>query len=483
MKNIIACTLGLLGAGAFCAHGESPVSADGQAVPPEKGKSSVTLERQGNAQVKKSAASSAMNQASCVKIGEIKGAFYSVTTGNGAAPGKKEISVTPVKENASSGTPAASDQLAVKKDDRAVVQLALLLDTSSSMNGLINQARTYLWKIVNDMTLARQNGKLPSIQIALYEYGNSNLPSGDSWIRRVLPFTDDLDAVSEELFKLATGGGTECCGAVIDRALKDLEWNTDDPNALKMVFIAGNEPFNQGDVDYASAIARGLEKGITVNTIHCGAANNHDTALWRDGAKKGDGSFFNIDHNAAPMEPETPYDEELAGVSSSLNGTYLAYGSMKTRAAKTLNQQRQDERSRNLSFAASAGRAQAKANKDAYRNTSWDIVDLYEQNGKEAFKLIGKNELPAELEGKSGEELEAVVKQKAAERTELQKKIRKLAEQRTEWLNKWKKEQKGANGGKEPSLDDAIIQAVREQASRKQFSFGEAEGKQKNNSL
>lgn len=68
-----------------------------------------------------------------------------------------------------------------KKDDRAVIQIALLLDTSSSMDGLINQARTYLWNIVNDMTLARQNGKLPHIQIALYEYGNTRLSYNDSF--------------------------------------------------------------------------------------------------------------------------------------------------------------------------------------------------------------------------------------------------------------------------------------------------------------
>ena len=48
------------------------------------------------------------------------------------------------------------------------------------MNGLIDQARTYLWKIVNDMTLARQNGKLPDIRLALYEYGNDGLSSRDA---------------------------------------------------------------------------------------------------------------------------------------------------------------------------------------------------------------------------------------------------------------------------------------------------------------
>lgn len=398
----------------------------------------------------------------------------SIITLKETAPGKMEISITPKEENASPGTPAAPDQAAAEKDDRAVVQIALLLDTSGSMDGLIDQARTYLWKIVNDMTLARQNGKLPSIQIALYEYGNDRLSSKDAWIRRVLPFTDDLDRVSDELFKLKTYGGTECCGAVIDRAMKELAWNKDDPNALKLVFIAGNEPFNQGSVPYAAAIARGLERGITVNTIHCGDAGDPDTRLWKDGTAKGDGSFLNIDHNAAPPEPETPYDGELARLSSSLNTTYLAYGSTEVQAERIVRQERQDKLARELSPAASVGRASAKANKAAYFNTSWDLVDLYEQKGNQALEDLGNaGQLPQELAGKTAKEMEAIVKKKAGERADLQKKVKELDEQRSEWLAKWKEQQNASGGTKSNTLDDAIIQAVRRQASKKQFSFVE----------
>lgn len=624
MNHIIVCTLGLLGAGAFCAHGESPaIPAAGQPVPPEKDNPSITPGRQGNTQdVKKSVSEPE-------KVEEIKGASYSVTTRNGTAPGEMEISVTPKeetassefqavprqgkvvltrkveapagekcvscvritdkagalkeaaysiratgedssgkmeisvtprqegasgeisavqgkeqvvvitqargtapamefmagdgassgiiistvkgkkaegvkeaaysittakdavpgsmkirvipgKEEASSGTPAAPDQAAVKKDDRAVVQIALLLDTSSSMNGLIDQARTYLWKIVNDMTLARQNGRLPYIQIALYEYGNQGLPSKDAWIRQVLPFTDDLDKVSEELFKLKTYGGMECCGAVIDRAVKELKWNTDDPHALKLVFIAGNEPFNQGSVPYAEAIARGLERGITVNTIHCGNAGDSDTRLWKDGAKKGDGSFLNIDHNAAPPDPETPFDGELAKLSSSLNATYLAYGSPEVQAERLSKQERQDTLALKLSPAAAVGRASAKANKAAYFNTSWDLVDFYDRNGIQALGDLGAaGQLPKELEGKTVEEVEAIVKKKAEERGALQKKVKELDARRNEWLAKWK-QQSASRDAKPNTLKDAIIQAVRQQASKKQFSFveeNETEGK------
>lgn len=475
MNHITACAaLGLLGAGTFCAQaGSTPV-------PARKAESSVTPVQ--GVKTGNGVALMKADRSGSEKDREVREAAYAITA-KGTASGEMEITMTPKREEASPGTPAAPGQAAAEKDARAVVQIALLLDTSSSMNGLIDQARTYLWKIVNEMTLARRNGSLPFIRIALYEYGNSGLSSQDEWIRRVLPFTDDLDKVSDELFKLKTRGGTECCGAVIDRAVKELEWNADDPHALKLVFIAGNEPFNQGSVPYADAIARGLERGITVNTIHCGNAGDPDTRLWKDGARKGDGSFLNIDHNAVPPDPETPFDGELARLSSSLNATYLAYGSREVQAERLKRQERQDTLAQELSPAAAVGRASAKANKAAYSNASWDLVDLYERKGLQALgDLSGTGLLSKELEGKTAEEMEAVVKEKAQERGALQKKVKEVDARRREWLAQWKQKQGAAQGAAPNTLEDAIIQAVRQQAAKKQFSFVEENGTEGKNS-
>ena len=52
------------------------------------------------------------------------------------------------------------------------IMIALLLDTSNSMDGLIDQAKSQLWKIVNEVAAAKSvDGKQPNIKIALYEYG------------------------------------------------------------------------------------------------------------------------------------------------------------------------------------------------------------------------------------------------------------------------------------------------------------------------
>ncbi len=141
---------------------------------------------------------------------------------------------------------------------KPLIQVAVLLDTSNSMDGLIDQARTQLWRIVNELATAKKNGTAPNLNVALYEYGNSRLKA--PYVRRVLALTPDLDKVSEELFALTTSGGEEYCGQVIDDATKELKWS--DSNAdLKLIFIAGNEPFTQGDVDVRAGLPpRGRER-------------------------------------------------------------------------------------------------------------------------------------------------------------------------------------------------------------------------------
>ena len=65
-----------------------------------------------------------------------------------------------------------------KPKSKAKIQVALLLDTSGSMDGLIEQAKSQLWKMVNELAKATQNGETPDIELALYEYGKT--PRGEA---------------------------------------------------------------------------------------------------------------------------------------------------------------------------------------------------------------------------------------------------------------------------------------------------------------
>ena len=87
---------------------------------------------------------------------------------------------------------------------RPAVDVAILLDTSNSMDGLISQAKSQLWTIVQQFANAEKAGKTPQLRVSVFEYGNTKLPASENYIRQVVQLTDDLDKVSEALFSLKT---------------------------------------------------------------------------------------------------------------------------------------------------------------------------------------------------------------------------------------------------------------------------------------
>ncbi|MBT8184049.1 MAG: VWA domain-containing protein, partial [Eudoraea sp.] len=187
-------------------------------------------------------------------------------------------------------------QLEPKKANN-VVKIALLLDTSNSMDGLINQAKAQLWDIVNKFTSARcGNHQRPTLQIALYQYGNDDLSSREGYIQQVIGFSSDLDEISEKLFSLTTNGGEEFCGEVIQTSVRQLDWGKNEDH-LKMIFIAGNEPFTQGKLNYRDAVQNAREKDIVVNTIFCGNYQQGVNTHWKAGATMTGGEYMAIDHN------------------------------------------------------------------------------------------------------------------------------------------------------------------------------------------
>lgn len=118
---------------------------------------------------------------------------------------------------------ALNEPVPVATNSKQSIKVALLLDTSNSMDGLIDQAKAQLWEIVNELSYAKCKHEQPNLQIALYEYGNDGLSSYDGYVRKILAFTEDLDDVSKELFSLTTNGGSEFCGTVIQASLNELD--------------------------------------------------------------------------------------------------------------------------------------------------------------------------------------------------------------------------------------------------------------------
>ena len=223
--------------------------------------------------------------------------------------------------------PLNSELLAHREPEPPVVQIALLLDTSNSMDGLINQAKTQLWKVVNEFGSTPEGRKTaPVVQVALYEYGNDSLSKRGHWIRCILPMSRDLDRVSEELFSLTTNGGSEFCGAVLRRAVQEIAWSRQPRTATRPSLSPETNHFTQGPIHYRSVCEAAVEAGIVINTIHCGKKEAGIEGRWRHGAKAGGGEFMTIDQNSAVMHIHAPQDRRIAELNEKLNDTYLAYG-------------------------------------------------------------------------------------------------------------------------------------------------------------
>ena len=344
------------------------------------------------------------------------------------------------------------------------IQIALLLDTSSSMSGLIDQARTQLWKVVNTFVDARRDGVVPFVEVALYEYGNSELNIANNYIRLIEPLTRDLDELSRDLFSLKTNGGEEYCGAVIQRSLADLSWDPSE-TTYKVIFIAGNEPFTQGSVDARQACRDALSKHIIVNTIHCGARNEGISGSWHDGAALAEGKFMIIDQDRAVAHVDAPQDKEISNWGEQLNKTYLGYGKNWEHAVQ--NQSLADtDAIANAKAGAPVSRAVTKASMN-YCNDSWDLVDAMREKKIDPAKIPTKD-LPAEMQAMTPEARVAHIEKAAKERADIQAKIMDLNKQREAYVAEELKKQASA-GAK--TLDEALVETTRSQAAALGYSF------------
>ncbi|GAA4276966.1 vWA domain-containing protein [Aquimarina mytili] len=345
--------------------------------------------------------------------------------------------------------------------DTRNIQVALLLDTSNSMDGLIDQAKAQLWEIVNELSYAKCGHSTIQLQIALYEYGNDGLSSREGYIRQVLPFSDDLDEISKELFALTTNGGNEYCGKVIQSSINQLDWKKNDDH-LKLIFIAGNEPFTQGPVNYKDAATDALEKDITINTIFCGNYRQGIDTMWKHGADITHGEYSAIDHNHETVHIATPYDDVILKLNHQLNDTYIYYGNRG--AQKRMQQKEQDKNAESYSAANAVSRTVSKSS-GFYKNKSWDLVDAAEDEEFELEEVVAE-ELPEQLKGKSKGELKQYISEKSNERKEIQQKIQELNKKRVTYLKNNRKKE-------ESNLEAALLNAIKKQGRKKSFSWEE----------
>ena len=358
-------------------------------------------------------------------------------------------------------TKKQSAATAIAENANPKIQVAILLDVSSSMDGLIEQAKSQLWNMVSTMGKAKCDGGVsPKIEIALYEYGRSTNNQAAGYVKQISAFTSDLDMLSQKLFSLTTNGGDEYCGQVIYTSLQDLKWDAVQEN-YKVIFIAGNEDFLQGNLLYTKACNEAKQKGVIVNTIYCGDRMQGIREHWNLNAECGNGSFTVINQNEKVEDIPTPYDSMIISLNDKLNNTYMAYG---YGGRQNIEMQASVDQ---LNFASSKGaaikRTAVKSNSKLYKNESWDMVDADGIDEKFIDKL-DKKTLPDSLKNKSTEELKVIVKEKSVLRGNIQKQIGEATTQRELFIANEKAKKAVKNNI--ATLETEVEKIIKEQAKR-----------------
>jgi hypothetical protein len=353
------------------------------------------------------------------------------------------------------------------------IDLVVCLDTSGSMNGLIDSAKIKLWDIVNELAKVKPT---PNLRVALYAYGSPSFGADSGYVHKECDLTNDLDEVYSKLTALRISGGDEYVARVSQAALKQQKW-CESPNALKIIFVCGNEAVDQDKIVHLNDVAQLARKqGTIINTIYCGTATHHDAAGWRDFAIKAGGAYAHIDMNKATHDPvagmKTPFDEKLLVLNAGLNKTYVAFGA---RGAEKVQQQAaQDKAAAGAAPGAALARAETKANA-LYKNSTWDLVDRMKEEKDFDLSKVKEEDLCEDLKKLKPEERMPYLKKKAEERGVIQKENNELSGKRAKFLDDERKKLPKAEGDK--ALDEALKGMIRDQATSKGFELPKDEKK------
>lgn len=375
------------------------------------------------------------------------------------------ISLLPSMSTAFAGTPTATTSDTSSMVSQALqqpkIEVVFVLDTTGSMSGLIHAAKEKIWSIAGTMAQAQT---APEIKMGLVAYRDR----GDAYITQTTDLSDDLDSMYAKLmdFKAQGGGDSpESVNQALYDAVHKFSWNQDQ-STYKVIFLVGDAPAHmdyQDDVKYPQTLKIATDKGIVINAIQSGH-NRQTTRNWQRIAKLGQGQYFQVEQSGNAVAIATPFDSELAELSSQLDRTRVYYGTHQDKRKQAAKVAASSKMYTESSKASQARRAAYNSTASGKRNFLGDkeLVEEVSQ-GKVELSSIAKEQLPAEMQAMQPQAQQAYLKKKAEKRALLQQKIRALSEQRDTYL----KEKVAATGADKDSLDLQIFEAIQEQSAKK----------------
>ncbi len=341
------------------------------------------------------------------------------------------------------------------------IEVVFVLDTTSSMSGMIQAAKDKIWSIASSMASAQT---APDIKMGLVAFRDR----GDAYVTKLIDLSSDLDSMNAKLidFRAEGGGdGPESVNQAIFDAVNKISWSTDQ-QTYKVIFLVGDAPPHtnyDNDIQYSQSLQVAHQKGIVVNTIQCGQQVT-TTNQWQQIALLGKGKYFQVEQGGNAVAISTPYDEKLANLSRKLDETRLYYGNKveqkrqmeKLDAAKKLDKlASKQSRARRAIFNAS------KSGEDNFLGEK-ELVDAI-SSGRIGLSSIDQKQLPSALQVMAPEQQQKFLNEKSRQRKDLKLEIAELTEKRTKHIE----QQLELQGGAKDSLDEQIYSSVRNQAAKK----------------
>jgi len=348
-------------------------------------------------------------------------------------------------------------------DERPKIEVCFVLDTTGSMSGLIEGAKTKIWSIANEIAKAKP---APQVRFGLIGYRDR----GDAYVTRVFDLTEDLDAVYGSLHEFGADGGgdtPESVNQALHEAVTRMSWDAS-RDVLKIVFLVGDCPPHMDypdDVKYQETCQAAVKKDLIINTIQCGNCDNA-ADVWQEIARLSEGEYAAIGQTGDMVAVATPFDAEIARVSRELGGTVLAYGAESERLA--VGAKLALSASAPAAVAADRAAFTARGAGGAVVTGTGDLLGALEE-GRVQLAEIKDEELPAEIQALAPAEREKVIAERRAKRQALQKEADALVKNREEYLRK--ERERLAREGSKDAFDEKVAAMIRQQATRKGIAY------------
>lgn len=355
------------------------------------------------------------------------------------------------------------------------IDIVFCVDLSGSTNGMVEQLRNNLWHFIHEL---EELQPVPDYRIGFIGFSRPSFGKEFSYVKVIRNLSYDNEWLSSEMFTLRpqVEEGSQFVGAALMNCAKNINWS-EDPNAIKLVFLSGNGMVSADGDLYKRACEMLAAKGVIVHSLYWQSYTLlKELWGWREIANLSGGKFFSVDVSYNQTAADTGFDsEKLMQLDEALNRTYIYYGNLgKLRYKMMTEQDRKIYEATNRGF---RYRMDYKISpKYQKKNSAWDLVDFSDKAYLE-LKDFDQKQLPDSLQKFESGEFNAYVEKKKYERFKILIEIRKMLEQKREQereaLKAFLEEQKETRlqweEQKKPQFDNLIIRLTLEAAQARGY--------------